>query len=67
MYEVHYEVHWARTNRADKLVAMRSGAQRHATPAEAAAEAATICPPRPDLVPVVVEVRRVAPRDEVLA
>lgn len=56
-YEVHYEVHWARSNRADEMVALRRGAKKHMSLAEAEQEARQIRPPRPNLVPLVVEVR----------
>jgi hypothetical protein len=50
-----YEVHWARSNRADEVIALRSNARQHADHQSAEAEARTLTPPRPTLVPIVVE------------
>jgi len=55
---MHYEVHFARANRADQIASLRRGATRHDTREAALAEASRIVPPRPDLVTLVVEVRR---------
>lgn len=51
-----YEVHWARSNAADKVVALRQGAQRHANRESAEREARELVPPRADLAPLVCEV-----------
>jgi hypothetical protein len=51
-----YQVHWARANRADEIVALRSHAIKHLDHASAEAEAASISPPRADLVTIVCEV-----------
>jgi len=51
-----YQVHWARSNRADEIVALRSHAMTHLDPASAELEAASITPLRPDLVTIVCEV-----------
>lgn len=53
----HYEVCWARSNRADVVAAIRSNARRHATEAEARDEARTLVPPSPDVVALVIECR----------
>jgi len=57
-----YQVHWAKANRADEIVALRSHAIKHLDPASASAEAASITPPRPDLVTIVCEVISHPPR-----
>ena len=57
-----YQVHWARSNRADEIVALRSHAMTHLERASAEAEAASITPPRPDLVTIVCEVISHPPR-----
>ena len=55
---VHFEVHWARANAADKVVALRRAPIRHATREDARREAVTISPPWPGAVTIVCEVRR---------
>lgn len=52
-----YEVHWAISNRADEVAALRTGAHRYERREDAEAERRTIRPPKPDLVALVVEVR----------
>jgi monoamine oxidase len=53
-----YEVHWASSNRADEMVAFRTGAVRHGSREAAEAEARIIKPPHATIVPIVVEVRK---------
>lgn len=58
-----YEVHWARSNRADEMIALRRGhATKHGTLREALAEAATLVPTRANLVAIATEVRCVSYR-----
>ena len=58
---VGYEVHWAASNRADQLMALREGARRHEQRQDAEAEAGTLrsgpASSRGDIVPIVVEVQ----------
>lgn len=54
---IKYEVHWARSNRADEIVALRRGAISHKSAEEAELESRTLTPPKPTLVPIVVAVR----------
>lgn len=58
---VNYEVHWAYSNRADQVVALRRGAQKHSTHEAAELEARSITPMRANLVTIVVEVRSSKP------
>lgn len=54
---IGYEAHWACANSCDQVAALRRGAARHETREQAEAEARSLCPPRADMVALVVEVR----------
>jgi hypothetical protein len=58
----HYEVHFARSNRADLVSAARANVTRHETYEAALEESRLVVPPRPDLVTLVCEVRTFRPR-----